>query len=86
MTQAKKSFLEQHKDTLQVAYGTAMVVALYFGLSNKIELIVQQHNSDVTMLKYQIDELKSTKNSRAENVYSYDKYAVLPKETKINNE
>lgn len=82
---APKTFVSKYKDTLQVIYGTAMIVALYFGLSNKIELFVQKEAADVKLLQYQIDELKGNKSAESKRFYDNNQYAVMPKETEIKN-
>lgn len=76
----KNSFISQHKEIIQVVYGTAVVVALYFGLSTKIELLSQKHDSDMNMINYRITQLESKKTSQETNSTVYEnKYAVLPK-------
>jgi len=81
-----KSFFQQHKDTFQIVYGTAMLVALYFGLSTKLELLTQKHDSDMTMVNFRINALESNRTSNTDKIYDTRKYAVLPKEIKLNNE
>lgn len=79
---AKKSFIIQYKDMIQVIYGTAMIVALYFGLSNKIELLSQKHSSDVKLLQYEIDELKENKSAEKKESEN-NKYALIPNKPRL---
>jgi len=74
------SFYSQYKDVIQVVYGTSVVVALYFGLSNKIDLIKQKHEDDFTMLQYQINELKYGRENRREKTYNNTDVALVPNE------
>ena len=85
---ASKTFLEQHKDTIQIIYGTAMVVALYFGLSTKIELLAQKHNDDQAMNNFRISalEAKRTSDTETKDRTNYEKYAVLPEKILIKGE
>ena len=81
-----KSLISQYKGTFQIIYVTSMLVALYFGLSTKIELLTQKHNSDMTMVNFRINALESNRTSNTDKIYDTRKYAVLPKEIKLNNE
>lgn len=82
----KKSFLEQHKDTIQVVYGTVIACGIYFGLSNKIDLIAQRQADDKVMFEYRLNKLETKETQHTDKKYDCNKYAVLPKETDLNDE
>lgn len=86
----QRSFLSQHKDTLQIVYGTFIAASMYFGITSKIDLVTQKHNDDMNMVEFRLRDLERKKQTKNENKNESEKednqYAILPKHIILNEE